>query len=107
MGIGNWFAKGENSIAIFSGTQTLGTSAAAALAVTEVAGRADTREVTIQNLDATNAVMYWFDGTVPTTTTGFKLAAGAMVTVQGEDNIHNLKIIGAAGTPIIAYSLLV
>ena len=107
MGIGNWFSKAETSKAVYSGTQTLGTAAAASLAVSSVAGVAAIREVTLQNLDATNAVMYWIDGTAPTTTVGFKLIAGAMVTVQGEDNVRNLKMIGAAGTPVVAYSLLV
>lgn len=104
---GSWFAKGENTIAVASGSQTLATSGTITLTQTSVPGVAAIREAIIQNTDTTNNVRYWIDGTVPTTTTGFKLAAGGLVAIQGEQNIKNLRMVCDAGTVVVAYSLLV
>lgn len=57
---------------------------------------------------ATNAIRYRYDGVSPTSTVGHYVVAGGSITVEGWQNIRNLKMIqdtGAGGSGIASVTL--
>jgi hypothetical protein len=78
---------------------TLGTSTAVALTLPTPPTGYSCNFAIIQNQDATNAVTWRDDGTDPTTTVGMRIPAGGELQYAGD--VAKLKLLGAAGTPII------
>ena len=65
---------------------------AAKISINQVGGfhkRAVRAFVTVE----TNPVRFWYDGSTPTSTVGHHLNSGDSVTIDGEGNVTNFKVI--------------
>ena len=83
---------------------TVVTPTAAKLAINRAGGfrkRAQKAFLTVE----TNTVRIRFDGTAPDASTGHALVAGDFMTVEGEDNVANIKLIRASAdaTVMVTY----